>query len=778
LVFAFSAAAADTNSIGSAAGTNSVLFDRDIRPILAQNCFQCHGPEKPKSSFRLDNRDAALGGGDNNRNDVVPGHSDQSKLIAYVAGLDPDIRMPPPDHGPALTEAQVGTLRSWIDQGADWGTNAAPPALVFSLEPVSGWTAVSGDQKKFRELEGVQPGWNGGADHFAYSEQLAPDTKLNVEGHALMPQNDFKVTMALDQKDSGFVHAGFEEWRRYYDNSGGYYPPFTPPAFSAPADPHLDLGRVWIDLGLTLPDSPQIVFGYEYQFRQGDKSTLAWGSVYQNGLAKNIYPNLEHVDEHTHIFKVDITREWDDWRVEDRVRAEFYRLSDQRNDVISYTTGPNPDLIQRINQDVQYSQGANTFRVQKQITDWWLASLGSLVSAYNGTSSFNEKTTDGSGTQTSGNAWQANDITLKRQSYIASGSSLFLPLKGLSVSASAQGEWTHEDGFGDVNLALYDATVPGLVSAPGTENMNLDKTVSSENLDVRFNRLPRTVLFATGRLRQESISQSADQNTGGLSPDDFSQRTDAENYLYDARVGFTSSPWTWLEWGGHYRYRNSDTSYNHLEDTSLFGGIGYPAFITHRDITTDEIEGRLVLRPVNWLNARLTYQWLESDYSTTTEPVSGGISPGGTVEAGSTLANNVGLNLTFIPAQQFYLSSSFTYGYSRTRTAAGPNASAVPYRGDTYTVGASAGWALDAKTRLDATYAYSQAGYGQNNLAGLPLGMDFTRHDLLVGLTRQLSKRLSGALRYRFSQYTEPSGGNVNNFTAHGIFASLNYQWP
>ncbi len=780
-VFALAAAsttAAETNSVGIVSGSTSIRFDRDVRPILEQNCFQCHGPEKPKSGFRLTNRADALKGGDNNRNDIVPGRSDQSKLIAYVVGLDKDIRMPPPDHGPPLNPGQVGTLRTWIDQGAAWGTNAAPPAVAFSIEPVFGGIGGSGDNKKFRELEGVQEGWSGGANHFSFNEQLAPDEKLSIEGHALMPQHDFKVTMALDKTDSGFVHSGFEEWRRYYDDTGGFYPQFTPPGFSLSQSPHLDIGRAWIDFGLTLPDTPQLVFGYEYQFRQGEKSTLVWGTVNQNGLSKNIHRNLENVDEHTHIFKVDLTRDWDGWSIADRVRVEFYNLSDQRNDVIGYTTGPSPNLVQRMKQDIQYSQGANTFRVQRQITDWWQASLGSLVSVYNGTSSFNENTTAGSGAQASGNAWQADGITLNRQSYIVSGSSLLLPVKGLSVSASAQGEWTHENGFGNVNLAFYDATLPGFIPAPGTENANLDRTIWSENLDIRFNRLPRTVLFAEGRLSQESIGQSADQNTAGVSPYDFQQRTDAMNYLYDTRVGFTTSPRPWVEWGGHYRYRDSNTGYNHLEDTSPFGGLGYPAFITHRDITTDEIEGRLVLRPVNWLSARLTWQWTEADYSSTTEPVPGGFSPGGTVSDGSTMANNFGLNLNFTPSQRFYISSSFTYSHSRTVAAGDQNSAVVPYRGDTYTVGASAGWALDAKTRLNATYNFSEAGYGQNNLAGLPLGIDFTRHELLVGLTHQFSNRLSAALRYGFSRYLEPSGGNVNNFTAHGIFASVNYQWP
>jgi hypothetical protein len=279
-------------------------------------------------------------------------------------------------------------------------------------------------------------------------------------------------------------------------------------------------------------------------------------------------------------------------------------------------------------------------------------------------------------------------------------------------------------------------------------------------------------------MRQESIGQSADQNTGGASQYDFQQQTDTMNYFYDTRVGFTSSPRSWLEWGGHYRYQDSDTGYDHPIDTTVAFPAVYPAFITHRDIAMDEIEGRIVLRPVNWLNARLTYQWTETDFSSTTEPVPGGISPGGPITDGSTTANNVGLGLTFTPGQRFYFSGSFTYGYSRMTTAGDQNPAVVPYRGDTYTVSSSVGYALTAKTHWDATYAYSQAGYGQNNLVGLPLGINFTHHDLLVGLTRQFSSRLSGALHYGFSQYLQPSNGNVNNFTAQGIFASVSYRWP
>jgi hypothetical protein len=102
----------------------------------------------------------------------------------------------------------------------------------------------------------------------------------------------------------------------------------------------------------------------------------------------------------------------------------------------------------------------------------------------------------------------------------------------------------------------------------------------------------------------------------------------------------------------------------------------------------------------------------------------------------------------------------------------------VPYSGNIYTLTTTATYALNVKTSLQTSYFFSRANYGENNAAtGLPLGLDFTRNELLVGLTRQITKRLSGALHYEFSQYSEPSSGNANNFTAQGIFATLVYKW-
>ena len=102
-----------------------VDYAKDIQPILAKNCYACHGAEKQKSGLRLDRKADALLGGDSGKI-ILPGKSAESILIHNVAGLDPDTIMPPEDE--RLTAAEIGKLRAWIDAGAVWPDDAPASA--------------------------------------------------------------------------------------------------------------------------------------------------------------------------------------------------------------------------------------------------------------------------------------------------------------------------------------------------------------------------------------------------------------------------------------------------------------------------------------------------------------------------------------------------------------------------------------------------------------------------------------------------------------------------
>lgn len=94
----------------------ALTFNDDVRPILSDRCFACHGPDlqNQKGDLRLDNFEGAIKDGA-----IVPGKPDESELMLRVMSHDPDEHMPPPEAKlPRLTDANIATLRQWIAEGA------------------------------------------------------------------------------------------------------------------------------------------------------------------------------------------------------------------------------------------------------------------------------------------------------------------------------------------------------------------------------------------------------------------------------------------------------------------------------------------------------------------------------------------------------------------------------------------------------------------------------------------------------------------------------------
>ena len=109
----------------SAPAADRVDFNHDVRRILSENCFKCHGPDAKerkngKKSLRLDLPESAKadrGGGDQV---ISPGHPEKSELVRRITTEDPDDKMPPPDSGKKLTAQEIALLQKWIKQGAEY----------------------------------------------------------------------------------------------------------------------------------------------------------------------------------------------------------------------------------------------------------------------------------------------------------------------------------------------------------------------------------------------------------------------------------------------------------------------------------------------------------------------------------------------------------------------------------------------------------------------------------------------------------------------------------
>ncbi len=146
-------------AVSTVIGAEPIHFGRDIRPLLSDRCFTCHGPDRrgQENELRLDEHAAAIQGA------IVVGQPDSSELITRITSTDPDMQMPPPDSGKRpLTTEEIELLKRWIAAGAEYTEHWAYTAPVRPPVPAvqnDAWGASSIDRFTLAVMErdGVRP---------------------------------------------------------------------------------------------------------------------------------------------------------------------------------------------------------------------------------------------------------------------------------------------------------------------------------------------------------------------------------------------------------------------------------------------------------------------------------------------------------------------------------------------------------------------------------------------------------------------------------------------
>jgi hypothetical protein len=143
-----------------------VDFDREIRPILSDKCFTCHGPDEQKraSGLRLDVRESAFASRDG-KTAIVPNDLNASELHQRITSTDADHKMPPKDAGQELSEAEVQLLTRWIQEGAKWTEH---------------WAFLRPEKHELPQLE--NPQWcNSAIDHWVLQKLQQENLKPSAE---------------------------------------------------------------------------------------------------------------------------------------------------------------------------------------------------------------------------------------------------------------------------------------------------------------------------------------------------------------------------------------------------------------------------------------------------------------------------------------------------------------------------------------------------------------------------------------------------------------------
>ncbi len=172
---------------GRAAAEDGVSFNRDIRPVLSENCFKCHGPDPTtrEADLRLDTREGAFAAREGTLAAITPGKPDLSEILKRLTTDDEDLRMPPKQSGKQVSAEQIEKIRQWIVSGApyevhwsfrpvqrhpapavqqaDWPQNAIDDFVLARLEPKNLAPSAEADRytlirRVYLDFLGLPPG--------------------------------------------------------------------------------------------------------------------------------------------------------------------------------------------------------------------------------------------------------------------------------------------------------------------------------------------------------------------------------------------------------------------------------------------------------------------------------------------------------------------------------------------------------------------------------------------------------------------------------------------
>ncbi|MEO7698339.1 MAG: PSD1 and planctomycete cytochrome C domain-containing protein [Opitutus sp.] len=216
-----------------AAAEPKLEFNKDIRPILAENCFTCHGQDSGarKAKLRLDQRDAALVGGKSEAPAIVPGNPDDSELLLRVSEpADSDDVMPPvKSKKPPLKPQEIAALRAWIAQGAEYQPHWSfmpPKRPIVAADPKLGPTPLDRLVAVQRKKAGLS------ASRAAAPERLIRRLSLDLTGlpPTLQEVDEFVAASAHDgnaayrtQVDKYLASPRYgEKWARHWLDASRY----------------------------------------------------------------------------------------------------------------------------------------------------------------------------------------------------------------------------------------------------------------------------------------------------------------------------------------------------------------------------------------------------------------------------------------------------------------------------------------------------------------------------------------------------------------------------
>lgn len=682
-------------------------------------------------------------------------------------------------------------------------TTEEAPEYKNWIELGIGGVITSGDRAQF-EQEHRLPGDEvyGGIQDLHFEGPLGKNGLFSVDGHAIWDTNDYDIQLQLSQPKLGYIKAGFTEFRSWYDGNGGFFPHndvFFPPPIP---EMHIDRGEAWIELGLRVPDWPEITIRYSHEFRNGQKDSTTWGDTSLTGLEVNptrkIIPSFRGIDETRDIISFEASKTIGNTDVLLGMRYEHNENNDTLNmersaGAVGVVPGGQRFVTQRQKDDVDLFSGHGITETRLTDSLWFTAgySYTTVANDLSGTRIFGTHfdSAFGEPVPTLGQRDHAFlDLagTAQVKEHVINANLFWMPMESLAILTGFR--YTHENL--DTNSAfLAEEPVPNTLPftplnpeggfhygppEPGSGERLADYDRFAERVELRYTGIANWLFYAEGEWEEEDGHVNEFQTI-----DEAEEPLDKNTHFLGQKytIGANWYPMMRLNLSGQYYHKIA--SYSNDIITAQF-----PRLID-QDWNVDDLNVRITFRPK--IPARLGALSLITRYDFVHTSIDGQwevFSDGellAELQTGEIKKHVVTESINWNPLARFYLQANVSYTLNQTDTPASsinldPQTSptVVNFRNDYWTVTSGFGYIIDDKTEFYADYSFYRANdYFKNAVVAVPYGSGATEHAAAATITRQLNKNMRLLLKYGYFDYSDVLSGGHNNYRAHSLYSGL-----
>ncbi len=654
---------------------------------------------------------------------------------------------------PEPTEAAPGDYRNWFDVTV-------------------GGLMVDGDQAAAQRRLGLPASAFGGSQRFHFEQDVGKKGLFKVDGRGIFDNEDYGLRLEWSDPDIGYVRGGIDQYREYYDGSGGWFPGND--TWFDLYDDNFDLvrGSAFFEVGLRLPKLPEITLRYQSDWRDGLKDSTHWGDTSLTGGAgpRAIVPAFRNIDESTDAISIDI-------------RKTLGKVTFGGAFAYEHSDLDNATYLRR-----SPFQGADRHITQRETVESDLYSARAFADTL-----FNDKVR-----LTSSYAFTTLETDLGGSRILgADYDPIYDPVYGrrdigfLGLSGGSQldqhvwnvnGMWTPVP-----HLALIPAfrvenqSLDGMSSwtDTGAETLareaanNRDMLDLSQQLELRYTGVTNLVLYARGDWVQGDGNLFEYQLLRNTGETELRRDSDFDRFAQKYTAGAHWYPLKRLNVHTQYYRKMRSTDYDDAAPGFINVSGSYPAFIEAQDFTTDDFNIRVTWRPLDKLTLVSRYDLQFNTYETRAAGL-------GETQGARGVAHIIGETVTWTPFSRFYLQPGVNYVLDSTQSdaasAINPGSPVEDSNNDYLQVTCTAGVVLDDKTDFQAQYTY----YLSDNFRDIstysqPYGSGTEEHGILASLIRRISPRLRVTLRYGFYTSRDELSGGHNDYDAHLVSTSAQY---